>query len=89
MIVGWQLLWQASIADKKLRGLFDKQGAASKEEKEILIQENSDAAFYYGKIEAAKFFANSSLILSPGKAEVIKNADISAVEIPEVSFAQC
>jgi len=87
LIIGWQLLWQANIAGKQLGGLFDKYEAETREKQEKLIQESRDAAFYSGKIAAAKFFANNVLVLSPGKAEAIKNGDTSAMEISELSFA--
>lgn len=86
LIIGWQLLWQASIAGKKLGTLFNKHEVRTREEQEKLIQESRDAAFYSGKIAAAKFFANNFLVLSPGKAEVIKNGDTSAMDISEISF---
>lgn len=87
LVIGWQLLWQASIAGKKLGALIDKRGGQTREEQEKLIQESRDAAFYSGKIAAAEFFANSFLILSPGKAQTIKNGDTSAMEISEAAFA--
>ncbi len=87
MIVGWQLLWQAKIAQEKLEAIYEQKNASSPQEREAVVTESRDAAYYAGKIAAAKFFANTFLTLSPGKAKAIKDADRSAVDIPEVSFA--
>ncbi len=87
MIVGWQLLWQATIAHQKLLALFREKGATTPEEQNAVVQDSRDAAYYAGKIAAARFFANTFLTLSPAKAQSIKNADKSALDIPEASFA--
>ena len=87
MIVGWQLLWQATIAHRKLQALLEEKGAPSAQSPKSLALQNRDAAYYYGKIAAAKFFANTFLTLSPAKAQVIMNADESALDIPDASFA--
>jgi|YNPNPStandDraft_1061719.scaffolds.fasta_scaffold00647_16 alkylation response protein AidB-like acyl-CoA dehydrogenase len=87
MIVGWQLLWQAKIAQEKLEAIYEQKNASSPQERETVVTESRDAAYYAGKIAAAKFFANTFLTLSPAKAKAIKDADRSAVDIPEVSFA--
>lgn len=87
MVVGWQLIWQAAIAQKKLDALFSEKGANTPEEQQALINDNRNAAYYSGKIYGAKFFANMTLTLSHGKAQVIKNASKSALEISEASFA--
>ena len=85
--VGWQLLWQASVAQEKLKALFEEKGASTPEAQDALIRDSKDAAFYAGKIRTAQYFANTFLALSPAKAEVIKNADKSPLEMPEESFA--
>jgi hypothetical protein len=85
--VGWQLLWQASVAQEKLKTLFEEKGASTPEAQDELVKDSKDAAFYAGKIRTAQYFANTFLSLSPAKAEVIKNADKSPLEMPEESFA--
>ncbi len=87
MIVGWQLLWQATIAHERLQSLFRAKSVQGAEAERAFVEENRDAAYYSGKIASARFFANTFLTLSPGKAQVIKNADKSALEIPEAGFA--
>jgi len=87
LMMGWQLLWQARIAHRKLQGLLGVTSVHGAHQGQALVEGNSDAAYYTGKIAAAKFFCNSFLTLSAAKAQVIKNADKSALEVPEVSFA--
>jgi alkylation response protein AidB-like acyl-CoA dehydrogenase len=87
MLVGWQLLWQARIAHEKLRDFFIEKGAPGIDARQELIRQHSNAAYYSGKIAAATFFAHTFLTLSPAKAEVIKNGDLSALLIEEAAFA--
>jgi len=86
MIVGWQLLWQATIAHEKAQTLFREKSARTPEEREKLILENGNAAYYAGKIAAAKFFAGTMLSLSPAKALAIMEQDKSALELAEECF---
>lgn len=86
MIVGWQLLWQATIAHEKAQSLFREKGAHSPEEQRKLIRDNGNAAYYVGKIAAAKFFADTVLALSPAKAAAIKKTDTSLLELAEECF---
>lgn len=86
MVVGWQLLWQAKIAQERLEALLSEH-SASQEKKAAFLEENREASYYAGKIAAARFFAHTFLTLSPAKAKVIKDADRSALEIPETAFA--
>jgi hypothetical protein len=51
-----------------------------------LVTENADAAFYSGKVASARYFISAVLSLATAKAQVIKNADKAALEIPEHVF---
>ncbi len=86
MIVGWQLLWQASIAEKKAQSLFREEGAHTPDTREKLIKESASAAYYVGKIEAAKFFVNAVVSLIPAKALAVREQDTSLAELPEECF---
>jgi alkylation response protein AidB-like acyl-CoA dehydrogenase len=70
VVMAWQLLWRAQIADAKLAG-----GKAGK---------NTD--FYNGKIMAAKFFIETILPVAKGKIAGIVTKDNPAVKIDEKSF---
>jgi alkylation response protein AidB-like acyl-CoA dehydrogenase len=70
VVLGWLLLWRASIAAQNLA-----DGASKK-----------DIAFYEGQVKSAEFFANSILPVTRGKMNVILAANPAAVEISEDAF---
>jgi len=86
--VGYMLLWQAEIADRKLHGIYDKAAADTPEKRNELLRTVKDAAFYRGKIASAEFFANSVLSLASGKAKAIMSGDCSVVEMPKECFVR-
>ena len=81
--LGWLLLWQAGIAQDKQDDLFTSSDFGALED---ACAENEDIAFYTGKVATAGFFMNRVLTLAPGKSEVIKNPDDSALTIPETAM---
>jgi hypothetical protein len=85
--MGFLLLWQAHLADRKLQEIYrDHRALDAKTQREIL-DNNRSAAFYFGKIASARFFINQVLTQSHGRARAIMNNDKSALEIPEYGFA--
>jgi alkylation response protein AidB-like acyl-CoA dehydrogenase len=81
--LGWLLLWEAGIAQKKLNELAPgAQGDALVQ----ACEKNAEVAFYAGKIAAARYFINRVVALAPAKAEIIKNADDSALTVPEAAL---
>jgi len=85
--VGFMLLWQAVIADRRLEELYSDAKADTPEKKAELCKTNRSAAFYRGKVASAQFFANTVLSLSKGKARAIMSGERSALDLPEESFA--
>ncbi len=84
--VGWTLLWQAEVADRKLEEIFSDLGADTEEKRTEAIRNSKSAAFYRGKIASAEFFANTLLSLAGGKAQAIMSGERSAVDIPKEAF---
>ncbi len=85
--MGFLLLWQAHLADRRLQEIYrDHRAQDAKAQAEILAT-NRSAAFYFGKIASARFFINQVLTLTHGRARAIMNNDKSALEIPEHGFA--
>jgi hypothetical protein len=68
VVVGYMLLRQADIADRKLQEIFQKAGADTREKQYELLVNNEEAAFYSGKIASTEFFSNTGLSLAAGKA---------------------
>jgi alkylation response protein AidB-like acyl-CoA dehydrogenase len=85
--VGWLLLWQAVIAQDKLTKLFKEKGIKETDRLEKFFAENTEAAFYSGKLASARYFVSNIVCQAAAKAQVIKNADRAAIEIAEESFA--
>ncbi|MCX5861273.1 MAG: acyl-CoA dehydrogenase [Desulfomonile sp.] len=85
--VGFMLLWQSIIADRRLEELYSDEKADTDAKKGELVKSNRSAAFYRGKIASAQFFANTVLSLAKGKARAIMSGERSAIDLPEESFA--
>ncbi len=85
--VGFMLLWQAVIADRRLEEIYSDSKADTPEKKAEVVRTNRSAAFYRGKIASAQFFANTFLSLAKGKARAIMSGERSAIDLPEESFA--
>lgn len=63
-----------------------EQALVAKQKIEELGKDHFDYNYYAGKVAAAKFFANNILPNVVMQAELIKNADTSALECPEDAF---
>ncbi len=85
--VGFMLLWQAIIAERRLDELYSDARADTPEKKAELVKSNRSAAFYRGKVASAQFFANTVLSLAKGKSRAIMSGERSALDLPEESFA--
>jgi alkylation response protein AidB-like acyl-CoA dehydrogenase len=83
VVLGWMHLWQLSISYPKL---IDLIGNAEEEEIERILDENNEAAFYYGKVLGAKFYIGSILKRTFGKFEQLRSEVDSVIKIPEKSF---
>ena len=84
--VGWLLLWQAVIAEEKIAAIKNKRDIKSPEELNTLIKENSEAAFYSGKLVSARYFTSNVLSQSAAKANCIIKGDKAALDIAEEAF---
>ncbi len=85
--VGFMLLWQAVIADRRLEEIYSDSKADTPEKRAEVVRTNRSAAFYRGKVASAEFFANTILSLAKGKARAIMSGETSAIDLPEESFA--
>ena len=70
VIVGWMLLWRATIASEAL----------------TVGGKGKDAAFYEGQIKSAEFFTQVMLPVTRGKMDAILSGSSVAVDIPEEAF---
>ncbi|MBU2055405.1 MAG: acyl-CoA dehydrogenase [Proteobacteria bacterium] len=87
VLVGHFLLQGAAIAAEKLKAIYTEKGAEdSLGKKRALVRENSDVAFYAGKIAAAKFFAVEVLCAAKARCEAIKAEEKVPLEMADESF---
>lgn len=84
--VGWLLLWQAAIASEKLEKMKSDRGIMNPSELNNFISENSDAAYYSGKLASARYFSSSVLNQAAAKASCIITGDRAAIEIADEAF---
>ena len=84
--MGFLLLWQAHLADRRLQEIYRDHRAQDAKAQAEILETNRSAAFYLGKIASARFFINQVLTLTHGRARAIMNNDKSALEIPEYGF---
>lgn len=86
VMVGYMLLWQAQVAGERLGKLFEENRATDDASRARLIETHPEAAFYAGKIGAAKFFALHLLPEVDARHKAILAGDRSALTLPESAF---
>ncbi len=84
MVMAWLLLWEAGFAEEKLESICagKKIDAGDKAKLAALAGSDSEAAFYIGKVEEAKYFINHVLPEVDAAVKAIKSEDLSMIEIP-------
>ena len=83
VIMGWMLLWRATVAAPKLAEIVgDAEGEARMEK----INKNKNAAFYEGQIKSAEYFIQAILPVTQGKMVAIEGNCRAVADIPEVAF---
>ena len=86
VMIAYMLLWQARIAEGKLRSQYQQNEAREETARRKILETQPDAAFYAGKIAAAKFFAFNLLPEVDAKHKALLAGDRSALSLPEISF---
>jgi len=89
IVLGWLLFWQAGLAAPKLGALFGATSvnAADRSQRDAFMKENSEAAFYNGKLLSARYYLKHVLPQAEAMAKAIKSEDLSPVEISPECFA--
>ncbi len=87
--LGFFLLWQGAIAEKKLEAIKKEKNVKDDDWVAVaaLYKDSKDAAFYQGKVAAAKFYCAYVLPHVESMAKAIKKEDMSIMEIAESAFA--
>jgi alkylation response protein AidB-like acyl-CoA dehydrogenase len=86
--VAWLLYWQAGIAARRLPALFEENRVDGRDagRRSQFLSESAEAAFYEGKVHAARFFIKNVLPRVDGVAAAMRSEDLSPMAIHERSF---
>ncbi|MFH0974822.1 MAG: acyl-CoA dehydrogenase [Spirochaetota bacterium] len=83
MVLAWLHLWSLSISLPKLKQLT---GKAKGEELQKIINNNAEAAFYYGKVLSSQFFIGAEFPKFFGKIDCILKGETAVVEAVPAAF---
>jgi hypothetical protein len=86
LLIGWQLLQAAQVAKAALSKIYADNGAETKPDQRAFARNNTEAAFYEGKIASARYFAMTILPTIKGRCLGILAGDRTPVEMLDVSF---
>lgn len=88
LIISHFLLQGAAIAEEKLLAIYEVKGVEeSKGRQRSLVHQDTDVAYYTGKVSVAKFFAVNILPSVKSRCESLKSGDKTPIEIADESFA--
>jgi len=83
VIMGWCHVWNLTIAGPKMKAIVgDLKGA----EREKLLNDNSEAAFYTGKVLASQFYLGNELPIFFGHAKSIKFGEGATTKAVDAIF---
>ena len=86
VVIGNFLLDAARICIDKRDAIYQGKGAVTAEERLDVCRQDTEAAFYSGKVASAKFFAADVLTSVKARCEGIRLCDKSAMEIAQEAF---
>ncbi|PKN51135.1 MAG: acyl-CoA dehydrogenase [Deltaproteobacteria bacterium HGW-Deltaproteobacteria-13] len=86
VVIGWKLFEAAIIAQEKLAALYARLGV-NEAQGRALAKDNSEVAFYQGKLANARYFASNVLPTIDGRCACIGLTDKTPVEMAEESFS--
>ena len=86
LLVGWRLVHGAQIALAAVNKIYADAGAQTQAERRAFARNNSEAAFYEGKIASARYFASTILPTIKGRCLGIQAGDRTPIEMLDASF---
>ena len=87
VLIGHFLMDGARIAEEKLNNVYASKGADSPEKQAALAKDDSEVAFYTGKVATARYFAVNVLSGVKVRCEALKVGEKAPLEIVEDAFA--
>ena len=84
LVMGWQLLWQATVAQPKLEEL---SGGATGDDLKAKVADNAEIAYYDGKVKTAQYYLGNLLPRTFGKLDQLKSEEDGYLEMAVESMA--
>jgi hypothetical protein len=86
--LAWMLFWQAGIASRRLDVLFRENRIDAGDAVAVgsFLGRNADAAFYQGKVQAARYYARNVLPHADALAAAVRSEDPSIMDIHDAGF---
>ena len=83
MSIAWAHLWALTIAQPKMKALIgDKKG----EEREALLNDNAEAAYYNGRVLSAQFYLGAEFPKYFGKIDAILEGEAAVIKASDSAF---
>ena len=83
LVLSWLHLWSLTITIPKTKAIF---GDAKGEERQKIISENNEAAYYSGRVLSSQFFIGSEYPKYFGKIECIMTNESAAIKVVPDNF---
>ncbi len=84
LVMGWLHLWSLTVSMPKMKELC---GDLKGEELDALLEENSEAAFYRGRVLSSQYYLGSEVPKFFGMAESILNVETSVLKAGPAVFS--
>jgi hypothetical protein len=81
VVVSYYLLEAAAKASAKLGSIYDEKGAKDEKARAQLLQDNTEAAFYHGRVASARYFVHNILPEVYALSAGMLSGDKSAMEV--------
>ncbi|MCD6292912.1 MAG: acyl-CoA dehydrogenase [Deltaproteobacteria bacterium] len=88
LLVGWQLVQGAQVALAAVNKIYSEAGAQSQAERRAFARNNSEAAFYEGKLASARYFTSTILPTIKGRCLGIHAGDRTPIEMLDAAFGE-
>jgi hypothetical protein len=83
LVLAWLHLWSLCLTVPKMKELL---GNAKGEERQKILEENSEAAYYSGRVLSSQFYLGSEFPKYFGKMECIMNNEGAAIKAARENF---
>jgi len=83
LVLAWLHLWSMTLTTPKMKALL---GDARGGERQKMISENSEAAYYSGRVLSSQFFIGSEYPKYFGRIECIMGNEAAAIKVVPDNF---